>query len=180
MLGALVGCQGSGSSGAPSAASSASPGGAAAPAPAAEQKAAPVKMVEKDLSATKLPFTLMAPENTTVAEPQLKVNKDAAIAQIRNDDGFGIQVWESPFEWSAEKKRLQAQQMIPFKKWVKEEPDLLFYEGKGITDDTVYAFEVMKKIDGKEYSCESIGMGGKDMKVMEQMIESCRSLKKKK
>jgi hypothetical protein len=150
----------------------------AAAAPAAKAAAAPAAAAEtKDVALDPLPLKLSMPSSEQ-AMTMDKTLGDRKSVGVSYDAIFaGINVSEPQEKgFDAVKKRIKADVVFPFTKWVKDEPKQVIVEFSD-NGKTAYLAFAWREVGGKPYVCQSAGLGGlKSIADAEKVLKACDSL----
>jgi hypothetical protein len=132
-------------------------------------------MMEVDLTSHGFPLTVMIPDSTK-GRAEITEQSWGAV-EIKVGKSFQISIAEGEGDVALAKSDVASNEVNKFKRYIKDEPTLLFYESE-ITQPEFHFYSVVKT--GKtSYVVEDIKGEVFNEKDVERMIESAQSLKAK-
>lgn len=132
-------------------------------------------MVETDLTPYGMPITIMIPDSTK-GKAEITEQSWGAV-EIKVGKSFQISITEGEGDVALMKSDIAGNEINKFKRYVKDEPTLLFYESE-ITQPEFHFYTIVKA-GNTSYVVEDIKGEIFNEKDVERMIESAKSIKAK-
>ena len=132
-------------------------------------------MTETDLTPYGMPISIMIPDSTK-GKAEITEQSWGAV-EIKVGKSFQVSISEGEGDVSLMKSDIAGNDINKFKRYVKDEPALLFYESE-ITQPEFHFYTVVKS-ENTSYTVEDIKGEIFSEKDVERMIESAKSIKAK-
>jgi hypothetical protein len=132
-------------------------------------------MTETDLTPYGMPISIMIPDSTK-GKAEITEQSWGAV-EIKVGKTFQVSISEGEGDVSLMKSDIAGNDINKFKRYVKDEPALLFYESE-ITQPEFHFYTVVKS-ENASYTVEDIKGEIFSEKDVERMIESAKSIKDK-